>query len=73
LDPTWLRGGTAYKVTEDHTEEAVSVAIVPLTIPLYGGLGSIAFTHIMGVLPAGMGIDFIISGAIEAIQQSGLI
>jgi multiple antibiotic resistance protein len=115
--------GTAHKVTEDHTEEAVSVAIVPLTIPLYGGpgsiattmvlisqadgaidltmvfvailcilvvsyvliikadvifkrlgkSGSIAFTRIMGVLLAGMGISFIISGAIEAVQQSGLI
>jgi multiple antibiotic resistance protein len=115
--------GTAHKVTEDHTEDAVSIAIVPLTIPLYGGpgsiattmvlisqadgaidttmvfvailcilvvsyilitkadiifkrlgkSGSIAFTRIMGVLLAGMGISFIISGAIEAVQQSGLI
>jgi multiple antibiotic resistance protein len=115
--------GTTHKVTEDHTEEAVSVAIVPLTIPLYGGpgsiattmilvsqadgaidlmvvfvavlcilvvsyilirnaevlfkrlgkSGSIAFTRIMGVLLAGMGVSFIISGAIEAVQQSGLV
>jgi len=115
--------GTAHKVTEDHTEEAVSVAIVPLTIPLYAGpgsiattmvlisqsqgtldlvtifvailvillmayllvtkaevlfkklgkSGSIAFTRIMGVLLAGMGISFIISGAIEAVQQAGIV
>ncbi|HUV25446.1 MAG TPA: MarC family protein [Methanomassiliicoccales archaeon] len=115
--------GTTHKVTEDHTEDAVSLAIVPLTIPLYGGpgsiattmvlvsqadgamdltmvfvailciliisyvlimksevifrrlgkSGSIAFTRIMGVLLAGMGISFIISGAIEAVQQSGLV
>ena len=115
--------GTARKVTEDHTEEAISVAIVPLTIPLYGGpgsiattmvlitqadgvfdlpmvfvailcilvvswvlivkadvifkrlgkSGSIAFTRITGVLLAGMGISFIISGAIEAVKQSGLV
>jgi small neutral amino acid transporter SnatA (MarC family) len=38
-----------------------------------GKSGSIAFTRIMGVLLAGMGISFIISGAIEAVQQSGLI
>ncbi len=115
--------GTTHKVTEDHTEEAVSVAIVPLTIPLYAGpgsiattmvlisqsqgapdlvtifvailvillmayllvtkaevlfkklgkSGSIAFTRIMGVLLAGMGVSFIISGAIEAVQQAGII
>jgi multiple antibiotic resistance protein len=115
--------GTSHRVTEDHTEEAVSVAIVPLTIPLYAGpgsiattmvlisqssgvldvwvvfiavlfnlmlayllmtkaeivfkklgkSGSIAFTRIMGVLLAGMGISFIISGAIAAIQQAGLV
>jgi len=114
---------TTHKVTEDQTDTAISVAIVPLTIPLYAGpgsiattmvlisqsqgtvdlmivfvaivmillmayllitkaeilfkklgrSGSIAFTRIMGVLLAGMGISFIISGAIEAVQQAGLV
>ena len=115
--------GTTHKVTEDKTDTAISVAIVPLTIPLYAGPGSIAttmvlvsesqgavdlmivfvailvillmafllvtkaeilfkklgrsgtiaFTRIMGVLLAGMGISFIISGVIEAVQQAGLV
>ena len=117
--------GSTHKVTEDHTEDAISmeaVAIVPLTIPLYGGpgsiaptmvliseaggsidlvmvfvsiliilalsyvlllkseavfnrlgkSGSIAFTRIMGILLAGMGVSFIISGAIESVQLAGL-
>ncbi|MDW5562400.1 MAG: MarC family protein [Methanomassiliicoccus sp.] len=115
--------GTTHKVSEECTqEEAISVAIVPLTIPLYAGPGSIAvtmvlvsqstgpvdllltlgavliilglsyvlivnseavfkrlgkngsiaFTRIMGVLLAGMGTTFVISGIIDAVKQAGL-
>ncbi len=113
--------GTTHKVTRDCTEDAISVAIVPLTIPLYAGPGSIAttmvlvsqssglvdliltllavlfillisyvlvingdivfkrlgkggtiaFTRIMGVLLAGMGTTFVISGAIDAVKLAG--
>lgn len=115
--------GTTHKVNGGCTEDdAISVAIVPLTIPLYAGPGSIAttmvlvsqssgpidlvltlsavlfillisyvlimnsemvfkrlgksgaiaFTRIMGVLLAGMGTTFVISGVIDAIKQAGL-
>ena len=114
--------GTTHKIGEGGSEDAISVAIVPLSIPLYAGpgsiattmvlvsqasgpldlaivfaavlailllsyllmtrgeilfkklgkSGSIAFTRIMGILLAGMGISFVISGAIEAVRQSGL-
>jgi multiple antibiotic resistance protein len=114
--------GTTHKVFGDCTDDAISVAIVPLTIPLYAGpgsiattmvlvsqssgpvdllltllavlfilllsyiliinseivfkrlgrSGSIAFTRIMGVLLAGMGTTFVISGTIDAIKLAGL-
>lgn len=37
-----------------------------------GKSGAIAFTRIMGVLLAGMGTTFVISGVIDAIEQAGL-
>jgi multiple antibiotic resistance protein len=114
--------GTTHKVAGDSTEDVISVAIVPLTIPLYAGpgsiattmvlisqssglvdilltlmavlfilllsyvliinsevvfkrlgkSGSIAFTRIMGVLLAGMGTTFVLSGAIEAVKLAGI-
>ena len=114
--------GTTHKISGNIAEDAISVAIVPLTIPLYAGPGSIAttmvlvsqsselldlsltllavlfillvsyllilnsefvfkklgksgmiaFTRIMGVLLAGMGTSFILTGVLEAIKQAGL-
>lgn len=115
--------GTTHKVARGYTNDAaISVAIVPLTIPLYAGPGSIAttmvlvsqssgpvdlvltlmavlfilvisyvliinselvfrklgrngtiaFTRIMGVLLAGMGTTFVLTGVIDAVKQAGL-
>jgi small neutral amino acid transporter SnatA (MarC family) len=37
-----------------------------------GESGTIAFTRIMGVLLAGMGTTFVLTGVIDAVKQAGL-